>query len=46
MWSKCADANFHMNFVLCVPADKYVAPPVLIIPGKKLNRDVPEGCDI
>ena len=46
VWSKCADANFQMTFVVCVSADKYVAPPVLIIPGKQLNRDVPEGFDI
>ena len=29
-----------------VSADKSVAPPLLIISGKRLNRDVIEGCDI
>ena len=46
MWSKCADANFHMTFVVCVFAPKYVLPSLLILPGKRLNRDVLEGCDI
>ena len=46
MWSKCADVNFHMTFSICVSADKYVAPPLLILPGKRLNRDFFKGCDI
>ena len=44
--SKCADTNFHMTFVVCVSAAKSVALPLLIIPGKRLNRDVLKGCDI
>ena len=35
-----------MTFVVCVSADKYVAPPLLIIPGKRLNMGVLECCDI
>ena len=35
-----------MTFVVCVSAAKYVAPPLLIFPGNRLNRDVLEGCDI
>ena len=46
MLSKCADANFHMTFVICVSAAKSVALPLLILPGKRLNMDVLEGCDI
>ena len=46
MWSKCADVNFHMTFSVCVSADKYVAPPLLILPGKRLNRDFFKGCNI
>ena len=46
VWSKCADVNFYMTFVVCVSTAKYVAPPLLILPGKRLNRDVTEGCDI
>ena len=42
--SKCADMNFYMNFVVC--ADKSVAHPLLIIPVKRLNRDVIESCNI
>ena len=40
VWSKCVDANFHMIFVLYVSAAKYVLPSLLIIPGKRFNRDV------
>ena len=35
-----------MTFVVCVSADKYVAPPLLIIPVKRLNMGVLECCDI
>ena len=35
-----------MAFVVCVSAEKAVEPPLLILPGKRLNRDVFEGCDI
>ena len=38
--SKFSDANFHMNFVVYVSADKYVTPPLLIIPVKRFNRNV------
>ena len=40
VWSKYADTNFHMTFAVCVSTDKYVAPPLSIIPGKRFNRDV------
>ena len=46
MWSNCADAGFHMTFAVCVSAAKSVAPPLVILPGKQLNRDVLDGCDI
>ena len=46
MWSKCYDDNFHLNFVVYISAAKYVSPPLLIIPGKRFNRDVIEGCII
>ena len=42
-WSQCADANFCMNFVVCVSAAKYVATPLLILPVKRFNRGVLEG---
>ena len=38
--SKFSDANFHMNFVVYVSADKYVIPPLLIIPGKLFSTNV------
>ena len=34
VWSKCAHANFHMAFVVCVSADKSVAPPLFTLSGK------------
>ena len=46
MWSKCAAANFHTTFVVCVSDAKYVAPSLFIIPGKRLNRDAPKGCNM
>ena len=44
--SNCADANIHTTFVVCVSADKYVAPPLLILTGKRLNNYALEGCNI
>ena len=46
VWSKSAEANFHMDFVVCVSAAETVAPPLSIFPGKRLDRDVMEGCNI
>ena len=42
----CADANLHMTFVICVLAARFVAPPLLILPGKRLNGNVIEFFDI
>ena len=46
MCPNCADAKFHMTFFVCVSASKSAAPPLLIILGKRLNRDVLKGCNI
>ena len=46
VWSKFADANFYMTFGVCISSAKHVAPPLLIFPGKQLNRDVIGGYDI
>ena len=46
MWSKCDDENFHVTFVVCASADKSVAPLLLVLPGKRFNRDILEGCNI
>ena len=35
-----------MTFVVCVSTTKSVAPPLLLLPGKRVNRDVLEGYDI
>ena len=46
VWSKCANANFHMTFFICVSPDNSYAPPLLALPGKRLNKDVLKGCNI
>ena len=46
VWSKCADANLHITFFVRVYDAKSVTPPLLIIPGNMLNRNVIKGCDI
>ena len=35
--SKCTDANFHTTFGVYVSADKYVVPPLLILPGNMVE---------
>ena len=44
--SKFSGVHFHMNFFVYVFAAKYVTPPLLIIPGKRCNRNFLEGWDI
>ena len=46
VWSKHADVNIHTTFSVCVYVDKYGTPPLLVLPEKRLNRDVIEGWDI
>ena len=45
VWSKCADANFHTTFVVCVSDAKSIATPLLIPTVNMLNMDVIKGCD-
>ena len=42
VWSKFADANFHMTSIICISFANSVAPPLLVLPGKRLNMDVLE----
>ena len=46
MWSNYAEGFFRINFVVCVSAMGTVATPLLIFPGKCLNRNFLEECDI
>ena len=46
VWLNCSDENFHMTFVVYISTAKYVAPPLLVLPGKQFNRDVLEDFDI
>ena len=43
---KCSDEIFHMTFVVCFSAAKYVAPSLFIVHGKRSSRDSLKGCDI
>ena len=43
MWSKCSDANLHMTFVICVSDANFFSLPLLVLPRKRLNRDVIKG---
>ena len=46
VWSKCADTNFYMTFSVYIYAPKSVAPPLLVLPEKRLNKNFIEFCDI
>jgi len=46
VWSKSVEASFHLTITACVSASGYVLPPMFIVPGQRLNRDVMDGCDI
>ena len=43
MWSNFDDKFFHATFVVCDSDAKYIAPPLLILPEKRLNRNIIEG---
>ena len=40
VWSKTVEANCHVTITACVSASGYVVPPLYLVPGKRLNRDV------
>ena len=46
MWSNYAEGNFHINFVTCPSTVGTVTLPILFVPGKCLNRNILEDCDI
>jgi len=46
VWSKSVEASFHLTLVACVGASGFVVPPMFIVPGKRLNRDVLDSCPI
>nr|CCA24275.1 hypothetical protein MGG_12412 [Albugo laibachii Nc14] len=46
VWSQNVEPGFHLTMVACVSADSFVVPPAFIVPGKRLNRDVLDACNI
>ena len=44
VWSKTADANFHLTIVAAVAANGFAVPPMFIVPGQRLNRDLMDDC--
>ena len=44
--TKLVYTNFYIVYVVAVSETGAVAPPLLIIPGKILNRNFPHGCEI
>ena len=40
VWTKTVNTSFHVTFVACISATGFALPPLIIVPGKRLNRDV------
>ncbi|TYZ61066.1 hypothetical protein PybrP1_006066 [[Pythium] brassicae (nom. inval.)] len=45
VWSRSVDANFDLTLVACGSASGELLPPLFIVPGKRLNRDVLAAAD-
>jgi DDE superfamily endonuclease len=46
IWSKRAASSFHLTVVACVGANGFAVPPLFVVPGHGLSRDMIDGCDI
>jgi hypothetical protein len=46
VWSKSVEASFHLTIVACVGADGFVVPPLFVLPGQRVNRDILNECSI
>ena len=46
VWSKTADASFHLTTVACVEENGFAVHPRFIFPGQRISRDMPDGCNI
>lgn len=46
VWSRSVDTSFHLTIVACGSAEGYMLPPLFIVPGKRLNRDVLDASNI
>ena len=45
VWTKSVDTNFYITYVLYVYETGAVMPPLLIIPGHRLNQNLVDGYD-
>ena len=45
-WTKTLEANFRIAVTTCVSGNGFVVPPIFLVPGKRLNSDVMDACDI
>lgn len=43
VWTSTAEANFHLTIVACGSVNGDVVPPVFVVPGQRLNKDVMDG---
>ena len=41
---KSVEASFNLTIVACVSASNYVVPPMFILFGKRLNREIMDNC--
>ncbi|DAZ93711.1 TPA: LOW QUALITY PROTEIN: hypothetical protein N0F65_010206 [Lagenidium giganteum] len=46
VWCTTIETRFHLTIVACRAADGYLLPPLFIVPGKRLSRDVLDGCKV
>ena len=46
VWSKTVEAHSHLTIAACVSGIGFVVPPLFIVPGKRLNRDLMDACEI
>lgn len=46
VWIKSAQCNFHLTSVACASATGFVCPPLYILPGERVTRDVLDDCDV
>ncbi|DBA00780.1 TPA: hypothetical protein N0F65_004685 [Lagenidium giganteum] len=46
VWSRTAETSFHLIIVACGSASGFMMPPLFILPGKRINRDVLDACAV
>lgn len=44
VWAKAIEANFHLTVVACSSASGFTVPPLFILSGKRLDRDLLDAC--